>query len=355
MKEKETLRHQIDEIDREMLKLLNKRLTLARAVGEVKIREGAPKYDFKREENLLASLEHLNHGPLENSEVRSIYKEIISASRRIQGPPLVSYLGPAATFSHLAALKMFGHSAKFEPEMTIHDCFIDVEKGNCNFGVVPVENSTAGAVNETLDHLVTTPVKICGEVFLKISHDLASVSGKIAEIEVIYTHPQTRGQCRRWLSENLPEVPIVEMASNAQAAQKAAKNPNSAAIVSSSAAEYYELKIAVPRIEDTIENTTRFFVIGNEEAGPTGSDCTSFLFTVDDVSGALHRALNPLHSAGINMTKIASHPARTGPWKYLFFVDVDGHKDEPKIKAAIDEMERLTSWFKILGSFPRSS
>ncbi|MBM4273493.1 MAG: prephenate dehydratase [Deltaproteobacteria bacterium] len=354
MTEKEQIRQQIDALDRELLELLNRRMTLAREIGRIKKGEGEGTLDFQREEEVLAHLMHLNPGPLTPAALRNIFREVISAAREIQAPLGVAFLGPEATFSHLAALKKFGRATRFGPLATIQEVFTEVEKGKYHYGVVPIENSTEGVVNVTLDLFAETSLKISGEIFLEISHDLLSKSGQRQDIEVIYTHPQAYGQCRRWLATRMAEVPIIEVGSTGMAAQKAAKNPNAASIASAFAAPLYDLRVVERRIEDNPGNVTHFFVIGSHTPGPTGHDKTSIIFAVDNVPGALYHTLRPLAERGINMTRIVSRPARNEAWRYLFFVDLDGHREDPQVRPALEEIESISAHFKLLGSFPKA-
>jgi chorismate mutase/prephenate dehydratase len=354
MTEKEALRNRIDALDQELLALLNRRQTLAQEIGKIKNLEGAGTLDFQREEEVLAHLQQLNPGPLSPVALRNIFREIISAAREIQTPLAVAFLGPEATFSHLAALKKFGKATRYGPLATIQEVFAEVEKRKYQYGVVPIENSTEGVVNITLDLFVDTPLQICGEIFLEIAHDLVSRSGQLADIEVIYTHPQAYGQCRRWLAGHLKDTPVIEVASTGLAAQKAAQNPNAAAIASAMAASLYGLRVAEARIEDYPGNSTHFFVLGETHPGPTGADKTSIIFAVDNVPGALYKTLRPLAERGLNMTRIVSRPAKTEAWRYLFFVDLDGHREDPLVRETLEEMERLSAHFKLLGSFPRA-
>jgi len=355
MTEKEELRQQINALDQDLVTLLNRRQTLAQAIGRIKNRQGQRTLDFQREEEVLAHLMRLNPGPLSPAALKNIFREIISASRQIQSPLSVAFLGPEATFSHLAALKKFGGSTRFGPLLSIHEVFAEVEKGNYDYGVVPIENSTEGVVNDTLDHFVETSLQICGELFLEVSHDLVSKSGQSQDIEVIYSHPQAYGQCRRWLAGHLPEVPNIEVASTGVAAQKAAKNPNAAAIASAAAASLYDLRVVERRIEDHPGNVTHFFVIGPDSPGPTGTDKTSIIFAVDNIPGALYKTLQPLADRGINMTRIVSRPAKSEAWRYLFFLDLDGHQEDPEVREALREIETLSAHFQLLGSFPRAA
>ncbi len=355
MTEKENIRKQIDALNQEILALLNRRQTLAHTIGQIKNQEGRGTLDFQREEEVLAQLIHLNPGPLSAAALRNIFREIISAAREVQLPFSVAFLGPEATFSHLAALKKFGRATRYGPMTTIQEVFAEVEKGKFQYGVVPIENSTEGIVNISMDLFAETTVKICGEIYLEVSHDLVSKSGQRADIEVIYTHPQAHGQCRRWLGTHVGGVPILEVASTGVAAQKAAKNPNAAAIASAFAAPLYDLRVVESRIEDNPGNVTHFFVIGADSPGPTGTDKTSILFAVDNIPGALYKTLRPLADQNLNMTRIVSRPARNEAWRYLFFVDVDGHTSEAPVAQALEEVEAISAHFKLLGSFPRSA
>jgi chorismate mutase/prephenate dehydratase len=355
MTKKEAIRQQIDDLDRELLALLNRRQSLAQEIGRVKGREGRGTLDFQREEEVLAHLMHLNPGPLSQAALRNIFREIISAAREIQIPFGVAFLGPEATFSHLAALKKFGRATRFGPLATIQEVFEEVEKGKYQYGVVPIENSTEGIVNISLDLFAETALKICGEIFLEVSHDLVSKSGQRADIEVIYTHPQAYAQCRRWLKTHLGEIPVLEVASTGVAAQKAARNPNAAAIASAFAAPLYDLRVVESRIEDQPGNVTHFFVIGPDSPGATGCDRTSIIFAVDNIPGALYHTLRPLADRGLNMTRIVSRPAKNEAWRYLFFVDLDGHRDDPQVGQALEEIQTISAHFKLLGSYPRAA
>jgi chorismate mutase/prephenate dehydratase len=352
---KKDIRQQIDALDRELLDLLNRRQSLAQEIGRIKNLEGRGTLDFQREEEVLAHLMHLNPGPLSQAALRNIFREVISAAREVQIPFGVAFLGPEATFSHLAALKKFGRATRFGPLATIQEVFEEVEKGKYQYGVVPIENSTEGIVNISLDLFADTSLKICGEIFLEVSHDLVSKSGQRADIEVVYTHPQAYAQCRRWLKTHLGEIPVLEVASTGVAAQKAAKNPNAAAIASAFAAPLYDLRVVESRIEDQPGNVTHFFVIGPDSPGPTGADRTSIIFAVDNIPGALYKTLRPLAERGMNMTRIVSRPAKNEAWRYLFFVDLDGHRDDPQVGQALDEIMAISAHFKLLGSYPRAA
>jgi chorismate mutase/prephenate dehydratase len=355
MTEKEAIRQEIDALDQDILALLNRRQTLAQAIGRIKSREGRGTLDFQREQEVLAHLMHLNPGPLSPAALRNIFREIISAAREVQIPFGVAFLGPEATFSHLAALRKFGRASRFGPMATIQEVFGEVEKDKYQYGVVPIENSTEGVVNVSLDLFADSRLKICGEIYLEISHDLLSKSGQRADIEVIYSHPQALAQCRRWLAAHLADIPVLEVASTGVAAKKASKNPNAAAIASAFAAPLYDLRVVEARIEDQPGNVTHFFVIGPDSPGPTGNDKTSILFAVDNVPGALYHTLKPLAERHLNMTRIVSRPAKNEAWRYLFFVDLDGHQEEPQVSAALEEIRTISAHFKLLGSYPRAA
>jgi chorismate mutase/prephenate dehydratase len=355
MTEKEAIRQEIDALDQELLALLNRRQTLAQTIGRLKNLEGRGTLDFQREAEVLAHLMHLNPGPLSQAALRHIFREVISAAREVQIPFGVAFLGPEATFSHLAALKKFGRSTRYNPLATIREVFSEVERGKYQYGVVPIENSTEGIVNVSMDLFADTSVQICGELYLEVSHDLVNKSGQRADIEVIYTHPQPYAQCRGWLSAHLPEIPILEVASTGVAAQKAAKNSNAAAIASSFAAPLYDLRVVESRIEDQPGNVTHFFVIGPDAPGPTGRDKTTILFAVDNIPGALYKTLKPLADRDLNMTRIVSRPAKNENWRYLFFVDLDGHQTDSEVAAALEEVRNISAHFKLLGSFPRAA
>jgi len=354
MTDKQSLREKIDRLDQQLVELLNQRQALARSIGEIKNKQCLDTLDPEREQQVMAHLQQCNSGPLSQEALNNIFREIISAARQIQMPLRVAFLGPEATFTHLAAIKKFGRSSQFGSLPTIQEVFFEVEKGKYHLGVVPIENSTEGVVNDTLDLFVGTPLKICGEIYLEISHDLISRTGQRQDIEIIYTHPQAYAQCRKWLKTHLPEIPVMDVRSTGLAAQKAAQNPNSAAIASSFAASLYDLRVVEPRIEDYRENATHFFIIGPQSQALTGADKTSIIFGVDDVPGSLYNMLRPLAEHRINMTRIVSRPIKTVAWRYLFFVDLDGHQEEEPVKGCLAEMQHLSVFFKIMGSFPRS-
>jgi chorismate mutase / prephenate dehydratase len=346
------LRDAVNEIDASILGLINQRLTLAKKIGEIKKAIGDLIYDKSREDEILSRLYRLNPGPLRSRELYHIFIDIIGACREIQRPTRITYLGPQATFTHIAAMALFGHSADFIPQPGIRDIFVEVSKGTCDYGVVPVENSIEGAVNHTLDLFFESDLKICAEKYITIHHALLSKADRMEEIQTIYSHPQAFAQCRSWIRKNLPGARLSECSSTAHAAQKAFREKNAAAIAGSEAAHIHGLKIIASSIEDYTKNVTRFLVIGKEDVGPTDRDKTSIMFVTAHVPGALYKALEPIASAGVNMLKLESRPAKYEDWHYFFFVDVEGHIQDAKIKKTIDAMKRFCPYLKWLGSYP---
>jgi len=346
------LRKSIDEIDEKLLDLINKRLLIGKEIGNIKKKNKERITDNARESAILKKLKDFNKGPLRDDTLDHIFTQIISESREIQQPRKISYLGPEATFTHTAAMNHFGRNVAFIPQPGIYDVFSEVEKGKCHYGVVPVENSNEGSVNNTLDLFFDSDLKICAEIYLIVSHDLLSKTKEIDKIKVIYSHPQAFAQCRGWIRKNLPGVGLEECSSTAVAARNAAKFPDSAAIAGKEAAYMYKLEVAVPRIENSTRNTTRFLVIGRDTTRKTGNDKTSIMFATAHVPGALYSALQPLDEAGINMVKLESRPARHENWSYFFFVDFEGHMEDPVVKETITKMKNLCLNLKCLGSYP---
>jgi len=346
------LRKRIDAIDQQILDLLNQRAAVVQQVGQVKLREGLDFHAPHREEEILERLTQDNPGPFPGNAIRSVYREIISACRALEHPLLVAYLGPKATFTHLACLRGFGDGAEFLPVRSIRDVFQEVEKGMVGYGVVPIENSTEGVVSHTLDMFVDSDLKICGEIFLEVSHHLLSLSGEKAAVEKIYSHAHAIAQSRRWLEANLPRVPVLEMASTAAAAEIASRDPSAAAIASELAARLYSLKVVSARIEDAANNFTRFLIVGRKGTPSTGHDKTSVLFSIKDRVGALYRMLEPFAEGGINLTKIESRPSKTKVWEYLFYVDFEGHGEDPRVQQALAHLADQCLFLKVLGSYP---
>jgi chorismate mutase/prephenate dehydratase len=346
------LRAQIDAINVKLVRLLNQRAKVAQAIGHLKQAGGAAIYQPARERAVLDRVTELNAGPLMGEHLRRIFVEIISACTALEHPLRVAYLGPEYTYSHEAARMRFGSSAQFAAQPSIAAVFAALDTARADFGVVPVENSTEGSVTLTLDLLIDTPLVIIGEVLLPIRHALMSRGGDAAAIRVIYSHQQSLGQCRNYLAANFPHCRLEAAASNAAAAERAAGEPDAAAIASEAAAAPYGLCVVARNIQDSAQNTTRFLVIGSHPAGRSGADKTTALFAVRDEVGALNQALNIFARNRINISKIESRPLRSRPWEYLFFVDLSGHRQDPGLKRALAALERKALFLKVLGSYP---
>jgi chorismate mutase/prephenate dehydratase len=347
-------RQSINEIDKQILSLINKRLLIAKNIGDIKKQKGSYVYDKSRENEVMQRLNKLNDGPLKDQALHQIFTDIISASREIQSPTKITYLGPEATFTHIAAMELFGHSSTYIPQASIRDIFIDVLNGKSDYGVVPVENSIEGAINHTLDLFFESDLRICAEKYLNISHAILSRSSNIEDIKIIYSHPQAFAQCRGWIRKNLPNAVLSECNSTASAALKASNENEAGAIANSEAAHIYGLQIVETNIEDHSNNITRFLLIGKDDAKPTGLDKTSIMFVISHVPGALYKILQPIAEAGINMSKLESRPTKHENWSYFFFVDLDGHIEEEKISQTIEKMKPYCKYLKWLGSYPRS-
>ena len=348
----DVLRRKIDQIDAKIISLLNDRASLAQEIGRSKNLNHQEVYAPHREKEVLRRACDLNQGPLPDQAVTAIFREIISGCRGLEGPLNVSFFGAEATYTHLAAREKFGSSATLRSTASIGEVFHDVSQGRAEFGVVPIENSTEGAVTHTLDLLVETDLKICAEIYLDIHHNLLSRSGKDADVRRIISHPQALAQCREWLSRHFPSIPIDEVASTAHAAMKAAADGSLAAISSAMAKEVYNLQTVAANIEDQANNITRFVAIGKLEPKPSGDDKTSLVFSVQDKPGVLHRMLQPFARSRINLTKIESRPIKNKPWEYLFFLDLRGHRGQSAVRKAIAGLEKNCLFLKILGSYP---
>jgi len=350
------LRAAIDAVDRQILENLNARARLVQEVGALKRRIGAAVYAAGRERDLVATLAAQNPGPFPNAALPHVFREIICATYALEGPLRVAFLGPEGTYSHLAARQQFGSHSDLVPTASISEVFAAVERGRTQLGVVPIENSTEGVVTPTLDALAESDVPICGEVVLRVSHSLLSRSGRREDVKRVASVPQALGQCRRWLEQNLPDAGRIETTSTASAAKLAAEDGAVAAIGSSIAAEVYGLRTVEAAIEDRRDNTTRFLLIGGGHAPPSGHDLTSATFTVrKDESGALHRLLAPFARNGVNLASIQSRPLAGKPWEYVFFVDLEGHRDEPAVARALEEAAACAHSHRVLGSFPRAA
>jgi len=348
------IRKQIDSIDDNILALLKARLSCAKEIGKLKNEGKRAKWDPLRERQIYERLLADNKELFPEKALRSIFHEIITTCRLSQKKQEVSYLGPEATFTHLAGVKYFGHSADYKALETIDDVFAEVEKERTAYGIVPIENSIEGAVFSTLDSFMKYKVKICGEVRLGISHNLVCRSGNIEDIQTVASHAQGLAQCREWLRKNMPSVPTLPVFSTGVAAQMAANNPNIGAIASSLAIKTYELQVVVKGIEDYRGNTTRFLVIGRKSPEYSGEDRTSLLIGTMDRPGALNEILTVLSDEAINLAKIESRPIKGKNWKYMFFLDMLGHIDEKQIRTGCDRIKELCSYFEWLGSYPRN-
>ncbi len=346
-------RHRIDDIDAQILELLSKRGHEVQAIGKIKQKAGGSFHVPEREASLLKRLKKLNPGPYEYKAVEGIFREILSESLALEAPLKVAYLGPKATYTHLAAIRKFGSATDFIPQTTLREVFLEVVGDHAQYGIVPIENSNEGVVTHTLDLFMEFTLTICGEIQLEIKHNLLSKESDLKKIKKVYAHPQAIGQCRHWLEEYLPKAEVAPTDSNAKGAMMAAKEKGAAAIASDYAAELYKLKVLREHIEDYPNNFTRFLVIGKKPTQPTGEDKTSIMFSTRDEPGVLFRLLKPLADSKINMTKIESRPLKKRAWEYVFFIDLDGHMEDPAIAEVLKTMERECSFFQVLGSYPR--
>lgn len=348
------LRAKIDAIDAQLIQLLNERAAVAHEVGEVKKVVDAPVFRPEREQQVIGRLQALSAGPLKDKHIAFIWREIMSASRDLEKQLVTAYLGPVGTYSEEASLAYFGQSATGLPCPSIEEVFRSVEAGTADFGVVPVENSTEGAVSRTLDLLLNTTVPITGEVALPIRHNLLSLSGRIDAVRVVCAHPQALAQCQRWLSVNLPGVERRAVSSNAEGARMAAADPSLAAIAGERAGAHYGLQTAAALIQDDPHNRTRFYVLGGTPPQPTGADQTSLILSVENQPGAVYRMLEPFATYGVSMTRFESRPARSGSWAYYFYIDIEGHRDDPKVAEALSALDKLAAFVRIVGSYPRA-
>ena len=350
------LRHQIDSIDQQIQDLISSRANVAQKVAESKkkSKSGSDFYRPEREAQVLRAVKERNKGPLKDETLLRLFREIMSACLAQQKPLNIAYLGPQGTFSEIASYQYFGHSIASLPVTSIDQVFSEVEAGVADFGVVPVENSTEGAVNNTLDMFLSSPLKICGELDLPIHHNLMSKSNNLGEINRVFSHRQSLAQCHGSLRENLPDVECVVVSSNAEAARRAQFMDNSAAIAGESAATMYSLSLLHKQIEDRIDNSTRFLIIGKQIPASSGDDRTSLLVAAKDQPGALFHILKPLTENNVSMSRIESRPSKQGKWDYVFFIDIDGHKDDENVSRALRFLARVTTQLKVLGSYPKS-
>ena len=347
------IRNNIDVLDQRLVTLINRRLMLAAKIGELKRSFSSRIYVAEREAEVLARLRKINDGPLKETALNAIYREIMSAALALEKPLRIAFLGPEATNTHQAALKKFGASVEYHALTTIGDVFTAVEKGEADYGVVPLENSTQGAVRDAHDMFVESNVLIVAELYLDIQHALLSNS-PLEKITKVYSKDQALGQCRQWLERNLPRARLIDVDSTAYGVQLAKKEKGAAAVAARIAGERYGVAVQADKIQDQKNNVSRFAIIGREPSGPVGlgRDKTSLLVSLHDDAGALLKMLKPLSKRGLNMTRIESRPSRVRQWDYYFFLDVTGHHDEPAMQAALKEMRRMCPLVKWLGSYP---
>ena len=345
------IRSEIDALDEQLVELLNRRARLAQDIASLKQND---MYHPEREARVLDRVKALNKGPLPEAEIMRLVREVMSACLALQAPLNIACLGPEGTFTQTAALKHFGHSVRLKLLGEIGQVFREVMAGACDYGVVPVENSIEGAVNHTLDMLLVSDLKLCGEVELRIHQQLLSRSGRLDDIQVVYSHEQSLAQCRRWLDANLADARRVPAPSNAEAARNAAGDEHSAAIAGEQAGEIYGLPVIRKNIEDNPDNTTRFLVLGKETLSPSGRDKTSLLFAMPSRPGSLMNMLACFADHGVNMTRIESRPSRQGTWEYVFFVDILGHADDEGVALALAELRDRAAMMKLLGSYPEA-
>ncbi len=351
------LRNRIDALDSEMLTLLNERAKCAKAVAVTKkatLKEGEKLcfYRPEREAQILTRMMQENPGPLKSKQITKIYRDIISSCLALEECLHVAYLGPEGTFTQSAVSKHFGEWVNTLPQESIAQVFHEVNTGRAHYGVIPIENSTGGVVTHTLDMFINSPLNICGEVHLPIHQNLMSLNPEWQTTKRIYSHQQSLAQCKHWLTEHLPNAEQIPVSSNAEAARMASKEPNSAAIAGTAAAEIYKLTIQQRNIEDLANNTTRFMIIGNQTIPPSGADKTSLMLSAKNEPGSLFNLLKPLAEHGLDMSRIESRPSQNNNWDYIFFLDINGHIEDKKVKQALDELEQHTDLLRILGSYP---
>jgi len=345
------LRKRIDSIDRQLVELLDRRAALAKQVGEYKRKHGLDSYDPARQKTILSRVMERGRGLFPSTGLKAVFTEIMSHCLALEKAAKVGYLGPPATFTHIAAATEFGSAAGYEPRDTINDLFLAVEKEDVEYAVVPVENSTGGVVHTTLDMFLDFDVRICSEILMAITHNLVARC-RLGQIRRVYSNPQPFSQCAGWLTRHLPNAERIETATTVKGVQMAAQEKYAAAIASELAARMYKLKIVASGIEDTHWNSTRFWVIGKKVCPPTGNDKTSLMFSVKDRPGALFNLLKPFATQGINLTKIESRPTRRKAWEYVFFVDLQGHINDALVQAALKEIEPHCVFVRVLGSYP---
>ena len=343
-------REKIDRIDDELLKLFNQRAGLAQQIGRVKGNGAVLRPE--REAQVLQRMVQTNSGPLSDQGVTQLFTEVMSQCRALEAPLRVAYLGPHGTFSEAAVFQRFGQATEGLPADSIDSVFSSVESGAANYGLMPVENSTEGAIGRTLDLLLNSNLKICGEVLLQVHQCLLSNENDLSLIRKVYSHPQSFGQCQAWLNAHLPHAERITASSNADAARLATEESFAAAVAGTQAAEHFKLKVLAPNIEDDARNTTRFLVVGKQDVAPSGRDKTSLAMSTTNRPGAMHDLLTPLANNGVSMTKMESRPSRTGLWEYVFYVDIEGHQSDAKVATALAQLKQIAAFVKVLGSYP---
>jgi len=348
------LREKIDKIDDTLVDLLNERARIVVEVGNIKKNEKLEFHSPSREREIIGRLTKRNTGPFPEDTLKAVYREILTSSLSLERPLKVAYLGPRATFTHMAGMQQFGLAAQYVPVESIKDIFSEVERGRADYGVVPIENSTEGVVNYTLDTFIDSDLKISAEVMLEVSQTLMNKTGRIEDIKKIYTHPQVPGQCRQWLEKNVPTVPIADAPSTSRAAEMAAEDPALAAIASETAALLNGLQTVAKSIQDSTNNYTRFLVIAPKSPGRTGRDKTSIMFSIKDRVGALYAMLEPFAQLGVNLTRLDARPSGKKVWDYVFFLDMEGHTEDKKVAEAIESLKKDCLFLKVLGSYPKS-
>ncbi len=346
------LRDQIDAVDRELLALLNRRAQLAQRIGEHKHRLQLPVFRPEREREVIDKVRRANSGPLRDDGVAAVWREVMSACRALEARQRVAYLGPEGTYSELAARRFFGSSCDFVPCADFDEVFHSQLAGATDFALAAIENSTEGAIARTLDLLLVQPVRVCGEISVPVHHNLLRRESGLHGIDVVLAHPQALSQCRQWLDAYLPGVERRAVASNAEGARLAAEEPRLAAIAGEHAAALYALQVVARHIQDQAQNRTRFIVLGTQQPQATGDDRTSLILAVPNRAGAVFEMLRPLATHGVSMTRFESRPARSGDWEYYFYVDIEGHADDPPVRAALDALRGGCAFFKNLGSYP---
>ena len=350
-----SIRARIDALDEQIQELISQRAAAAKEIADVKLSGGteAEFYRPEREAAVLSRIQDRNRGPLSDEEMARLFREIMSACLALEQPLRIAFLGPRGTFTQSAALKHFGHSIQTEPVNSIPDVFQEVESGAAHYGVVPVENSTEGVITHTLDTFIKSPLRICGEVTLRINHQLLG-RVKLDAVKTVFSHQQSLAQCRGWLDRHLSGAKRVAVGSNAEAASMATTEPDSAAIAGETAAELYGLRTLAKNIEDEPGNTTRFLVIGRQRVPPSGRDKTSLLLATHNVAGGLHRLLTPLAAHNVSMSRIESRPSRQRIWEYVFFIDLEGHEEDDNVAKSLDALKQEAKLCKVLGSYPRA-